>query len=102
MGMFLAGMELRGGRFEEEVAAAFGVIYGDELGHMQSGARRLAEVAQTPTDWVRAKHIVRLVSSQRVRMRNDMFGWPLSARRLAEIDAGCIDSLNLDILSRGA
>jgi hypothetical protein len=98
MGMFIAGMELQGGRFEEEVAAAFGVIYGDELGHMQSGARRLAEVAHTPTDWLRATHIVRVVSSQRVRMRNDMFGWPLSEQRLAEIDAGSITPLSLDIL----
>ena len=102
MGMFIAGMELTGGRFEDQVAAAFRVIYGDELGHMQSGARRLAEVAHTPTDRQRAKQIVRAVSRQRVRMRNNMFGEPLSEGRLDEIDAGSINSLNLDILSRPA
>jgi hypothetical protein len=102
MGMFIAGMELHSGDFEEEVAAAFRVIYSDELGHMQVGARRLSDVANTPMDWLRAKHIVHEVSRQRVRMRNDMFGWPLSEQRLGEIDAGFITPLNLDILTRAA
>ena len=98
--MYKAGMEIAGGELEVRIAAAFNVIFDDEIGHMQHGAAGLRRVVKTPEQWDTCKRLVRDVHRQRVRMRNDMFGNPLSEERLAEIDAGKIQPFHRDILTK--
>jgi hypothetical protein len=98
--MYRAGMEIRGGELEQRMAAAFQVIYNDEVGHMKTGAEGLRRVVKTPEEWDKCRRLVREVMRQRVRMRNDMFGQPLSEARLAEIDEGKIEPFHRDILTK--
>ncbi|HLG72012.1 MAG TPA: hypothetical protein VK009_16460 [Chloroflexota bacterium] len=98
--MYRAGMEIKGGELEERMAAAFRVIYDDEIEHMQTGAEGLRRVVHTPEEWEKCKRLVREVMRQRVRMRNDMFGQPLSEERLKEIDEGKIEPFHRDILTK--
>jgi hypothetical protein len=97
--MYKAGMEIAGGELEQRIAAAFRVIFTDEIDHMQKGADGLRRVVKTDQDWERCKDMVRDISRQRVLMRSDMFGWPLSQERLREIDEGKIQPFHRDILS---
>ncbi|MFI5266802.1 MAG: hypothetical protein ACHQ7M_05425 [Chloroflexota bacterium] len=98
--MYKAGMEITGGELEQRIAAAFHVIFDDEIGHMQTGAAGLRRVVKTPDQWDKCKRLVRDVHRQRVRMRNDMFGHLLSDERLAEIDSGKIQPFHRDILTK--
>jgi hypothetical protein len=100
--MYKAGMQVTGGELEERIAAAFQVIYGDEVEHMKTGAEGLRRVVKTPEQWEKCKRLVRDVMRQRVRMRNDMFGHPLSEERLREIDEGKIAPFHRDILTKPA
>jgi hypothetical protein len=96
--MYRAGMEIHGGELEERMAAAFKIIFKDEVGHMKVGAEGLRRVVQTPEQWDKVRQLVRDVSRQRVLMRNDMFGNVLSEERLREIDEGKIEPFHRDIL----
>jgi hypothetical protein len=98
--MYKAGMEIGGGPLEERMAAAFRVIFTDEIDHMQTGAEGLRRVVKTAEEWDTCKRLVREVHRQRVRMRNDMFGEPLSEERLREIDEGKIQPFHRDILTK--
>jgi len=98
--MYKAGMEITGGELEQRIADAFHVIFDDEIGHMQTGAKGLRRVVKTPEQWDTCKRLVRDVHRQRVRMRNDMFGNLLSEERLAEIDEGKIQPFHRDILTK--
>jgi hypothetical protein len=98
--MYRAGMLISGGELEQKIAAAFSVIFSDEIDHMQKGAEGLRRVVKTPEEWDKVKWLTREVARQRVRMRNDMFGWPLSEERLREIDEGKIEPFHRDILSK--
>jgi len=98
--MYRAGMEINGGELEQRMATAFSVIFTDEIDHMQKGADGLRRVVKTPEQWDKVKRLTREVARQRVRMRNDMFGHPLSEERLQEIDEGKIEPFHRDILSK--
>lgn len=98
--MYKAGMEISGGPLEQRMAAAFRVIFTDEIDHMQTGAEGLRRVVKTPDEWDKCKRLVREVHRQRVRMRNGMFGQPLSEERLREIDEGKIEPFHRDILTK--
>src|SRR5690242_12293372 len=98
--MYKAGMEIGGGPLEARMAAAFRVIFTDEIDHMQTGAEGLRRVVKTAEEWDTCKRLVREVHRQRVRMRNDMFGEPLSEERLREIDEGKIQPFHRDILTK--
>jgi hypothetical protein len=78
--------------YRSEIAAAMGMIYEDEVGHAAHGFRDVVRVAATATDelWQRVLEKVEAVGYQRVRMRNEQFGFPLSEERLAEIKEGKI------------
>jgi len=80
---------LKAGRFERKVATAFKEIYRDEVNHKNAGARDLARLVATRRDYERAKRIIQRVSSQRLRMRNEQFGFPLSARKIRSFELRC-------------
>ena len=98
--MYKAGMEISGGELEQRMAAAFQVIFTDEIGHMQTGAAGLRRIVKSPEQWDTCKRLVREVHRQRVRMRNDMFGDVLTEERLKEIDEGRIEPFHRDILTK--
>jgi hypothetical protein len=56
------------------------------VGHKETGARALAAVVKTETGFKRAARIIAEVSSQRLRMRNEQFGFPLSEKEVQALD----------------
>lgn len=96
--MYKAGMEIRGGELEQLIAAACRIIYDDEVDHMRTGAEGLRRTVNEAEDWEIVESLTREIAMQRVRMRNEMFGYPLSEQRLVEIDSGHIAPLHRDIL----
>ncbi len=66
---------------------------------MRKGAAGLRGTVQTPEQWEKAKRLTRDLARQRVLMRNEMFGQPLSEERLKEIDEGKIQPFHRDILT---
>ncbi len=80
---------LKAGRFERKVAAAFKEIYRDEVNHKNAGARDLARLGTSRRNYERARRIIQQVSVQRLRMRNEQFGFPLSARNIRRLELRC-------------
>jgi hypothetical protein len=76
---------------ERRIASIFREIYDDELSHGWPHLDAIARHARTEADWLRAEKIVGDISRQRIRMRNEMFGSPLSPARVREIDEGTLD-----------
>jgi rubrerythrin len=71
---------------EGNISRVFGEILRDEVSHKDSGARALAPLVNNEASFKRAAEIIGEVSGQRLRMRNEQFGFPLPPKRLAEID----------------
>jgi hypothetical protein len=71
---------------EGKIARVFHEILRDEVGHKDSGARALAALVRTDAAFNRAAEIICQVSRQRLRMRNEQFGFPLSLSELASLD----------------
>jgi hypothetical protein len=71
---------------EAKIARVFTQIHRDELQHKNSGERILANLIKTDAAFARAARIVREVSSQRLRMRNEQFGFPLRENELMALD----------------
>jgi hypothetical protein len=91
-GAFMEAGRLGGDEFRERFAAAMGRIVTDELEH---GPRRVRGFVQ---QWVRseadlelAKRLLREFMAQHLRVRNEIYRYPLSAERLAAIDRGEIE-----------
>lgn len=81
--------KLKRGRIERKIAAAFREIHSDEVGHKNAGARDLKKLVKTKRDYLRAAEIIRSVSGQRLRMRNEQFGFPFSEQRIREMEKAC-------------
>jgi hypothetical protein len=79
-------VRLKKGKAEKKIAAAFREIFADEVEHKNAGARNLGSLVRSRADYERAAEIVRQVSSQRLRMRNEQFGFPLSDEKLRALD----------------
>jgi hypothetical protein len=71
---------------EAKIAKIFHEILLDEVGHKDSGGRALAPLVKNQAAFARAAQIIREVSGQRLRMRNEQFGFPLNMRALADLD----------------
>ena len=89
--IFHEGMQIGGDTLSDMIAAACANVYADEVDHAAHGADDLNAVARTDADWALAREMVTVISMQRLRMRNEEFGFPLSDERLAEIAEGKID-----------
>lgn len=76
---------LNGSRLERKIAGAFAEIHSDEMRHKDAGAEELARLVRSKKDYRRAAEIIRRVSSQRLRMRNEQFGFPFSKSKLEEL-----------------
>ncbi len=71
---------------EGQIARVFREILLDEVEHKDSGARSLAAQVKTGAAFRRAARIICEVSSQRLRMRNEQFGFPLGVDEMADLD----------------
>jgi hypothetical protein len=76
--MFREGRKIKGGRLERMIAKAMEVIYQDEKNHCKEAAREAARSVKQPRDLRRMQKAIREISRQRVYMRNEMFGEPLT------------------------
>jgi hypothetical protein len=85
-------VRLKKGAMERRIAAAFREIYRDEIDHKNVGARNLANLVRSREDFERAGEIIRQVSSQRLRMRNEQFGFPLKEEKLRALERRCARS----------
>jgi rubrerythrin len=71
---------------EGKIARVFKEILRDEVGHKDSGARSLAALIKTDAACQRTARIICEVSSQRLRMRNEQFGFPLNEAEVKSLD----------------
>lgn len=84
--LYLVCSKLKKNGIEGKIAKAFHEILLDEVGHKNSGANALASLVTSQQSFERAAQIVGTVSRQRLRMRNEQFGFPLSNGELAGLD----------------
>src|SRR5262249_27379717 len=86
---FLEAGRLSGDEFRERFAAAMRAIADDELDH---GPRRVpgfvAKYVNSEADLAQATDQLREVMTQHLRVRNEIYRYPLSAGRRAERAAG--------------
>jgi len=78
---------LGGNGVEAKIAVVFDEIHRDELNHKDSGQRTLRKLVTSKAAFERAAKIIREVSLQRLRMRNEQFGFPLSDGAIKDMDA---------------
>lgn len=76
--LFREGRKLKGSPLERRIAAAMDVVYQDEKNHCRAAAREAASAVRHQRDLKAMKRAIQRVSLQRVRMRNEMFLFPLS------------------------
>lgn len=88
--------KLRKSGIEGKIARVFHEILLDEVGHKNSGARALADLIADDDSFQRAARIIAEISRQRLRMRNEQFGFPLNRNRLAALEARAGRSLGLE------
>jgi hypothetical protein len=76
--LFREGAKAKGGKLEEMIASAMQVIYDDEKDHFNEGAEESAALIKSAEDLERMKAAIVAVSRQRVAMRQEMFGYPMT------------------------
>ncbi len=88
-GAFVEGSRVQGGEFHRRFAAAMGEIVADEMRH---GPEHLDEFVErhvhSESDLDRAEEALTAVMAQHLRVRNEIYGFPLSEERLAAIGRG--------------
>jgi hypothetical protein len=95
--LYATGMRLKGtGELNDRIAAACEKVYTDEIGHMRDGFIGLSREKLKRAGWDEIGAMSRRILTQRIHMRNEQFGYPLSAARIGEIEAGRIDPLPFD------
>ncbi|MBM4263250.1 MAG: hypothetical protein FJ145_17700 [Deltaproteobacteria bacterium] len=91
--LYLVCSKLKKHGIEGKIAKVFHEILLDEVGHKDSGGNALASLLTDRESFERAAQIIGEVSNQRLRMRNEQFGFPLRARQLAVLDQNAQRSL---------
>lgn len=71
---------------ERKIARVFREILKDEVEHKDAGGISLASLVTADKTFLRAAHIISEVSGQRLRMRNEQFGYPMDQEALASSD----------------
>ena len=85
--LFREGAKLTGSRLNRLTAKAMQVIYDDEKDHYDEMAREAAGLIKKRADLTRMQESVQAVSMQRVAMRNEMFGHPMTDLQIAQFIA---------------
>ena len=95
--LYRAGAALKGGTaLDDAIAAACLHVFDDELEHMLQGIAGLADAHVRPDEWALLEALTVAQGRCRIRMRNAQFGYPLSAERVAELEAGAAPPLAFD------
>jgi hypothetical protein len=81
---------------EGRIAQVFHEILLDEVEHKDSGGRALVALIRDEPSFRRAAKIVSEVSGQRLRMRNEQFGFPCDKNDLAALDRRARRSVDLE------
>ena len=84
--LYVVCSKLKPRGFEGKIARAFKEILADETEHKDAGGRALDRLITSEAAFVRAARIITEISSQRLRMRNEQFGFPLSEAELAALE----------------
>ena len=84
--LYLVCSKLKKHGIEGKIARAFHQILLDEVEHKDSGARSLGVKIKNDADCRRAAAIIGAVCGQRLRMRNEQFGFPLNKSQLAALE----------------
>ena len=80
--LYLVCSKLKRNGFERKIAKAFKAILADETKHKDAGGHSLDALITSRHAFQRAADIIDAVSSQRLRMRNEQFGFPVSETRM--------------------
>jgi len=84
--------KISGGLLESKIATAAAKIYEDEVGHGREGAEAIVRAVRRHGLDAPTRELIietaRTVGRQRLRMRNEMFSFPLTEKRLDEIGQG--------------
>jgi hypothetical protein len=95
--MYSTGMRLKGsGELNDRIARACEGVYTDEIGHMRAGFVGLARENLKPKEWDEIGTMTRKILLQRIHMRNEQFGFPMTKERIRAIEAGDITPLEFD------
>ena len=95
--MYSTGMRLKGtGNLNDRIARACESVYTDEIGHMRDGFAGLARERLTAGEWDEIGVMSRRILVQRIHMRNEQFGFPVTQERIRAIEAGDIVPLQFD------
>lgn len=95
--LYSTGMRLKGtGDVNDRIARACEGVYTDEIGHMRGGFIGLSREKLKREEWDEIGAMSRKILLQRIHMRNEQFGYPLSAERIREIEAGGIEPMRFD------
>jgi hypothetical protein len=73
---------------EGKIARVFHEILLDELEHEDSGTRSLEKHIKDAKAFARGADVICQVSGQRLRMRNEQFGFPVAPSALSALDKG--------------
>lgn len=92
--LYLVCSKLKKTGIEARIAGVFHEILLDEVEHKDSGARALGGQIKSAADCERAAGIIAAVCGQRLRMRNEQFGFPLNKIQLAALDRRAQAALN--------
>lgn len=96
--LYAEGAKIAGrGGVDDKIAAACRRVYDDEVGHMLHGIAAINHVVRSAADWDLVERLVIDQLRMRVHMRNGQFGHPVSAARIAEIFAGKIEPVRVDL-----
>jgi hypothetical protein len=86
--------KLRKRGLERRIASVFHEIMLDEKEHKDSGGRALAVLVSDESSFRRAAKIVSAISLQRLRMRNEQFGFPLGNEDIAAMNRRALAKLS--------
>ena len=101
-GAFVACSELSGDEYRDRLAAAMGAIVRDEMGHGPGRVRAFAQ-SQVPDEATldRTYNLLESYMYQHLRLRNEIWGNPLSEERLAAIRRGEITPMSFELAGVG-
>jgi hypothetical protein len=95
--MYAAAKRLAGsGGRDDRIAAVCARVSQDEIGHMQQGIAALARQELAACDWDTVAELLEAMLHQRLHMRNEQFGHPVSGERIHEIGQGAIEPIAFD------
>ncbi len=81
--LYMVCSKLKRNGFEKKIAKAFEEILADETKHKDAGGHLLDALITNRVAFQRAADIIDAISSQRLRMRNEQFGFPVSETQMA-------------------